>query len=105
MPAPLASAMPSLFLPGRGPAMWRSLFLAAGTYLLLLGAQLQLVDQVVLRVHERTQETVDMFGNRSTQAGAQRVLNPPDWVPWTLMSTGAITCIYSFTIPRLAAGK
>jgi hypothetical protein len=25
---------------------------------------------------------------------------PPDWAPWSLMSTGAIVCLYSFTLPR-----
>lgn len=85
--------------------MWRSFFLAIGTYLLLLGAQCLTVDKVVLKVRAPGRVSTDFLGNRVVESGSARTLVPPDWVPWTLISTGAVTCLYSFTIPRWATGK
>jgi hypothetical protein len=84
--------------------MWRSLFLAIGFYLILLGSQLLTVDQVVLKLREPSLERIDLFGTKSIQTGPARTLAPPPWVPWTLITSGAVTCLYSFTIPRRAAG-
>jgi hypothetical protein len=33
-----------------------------------------------------------------------RELTPPDWAPWSLMATGAVVIIYSFTVPKRVAG-
>jgi len=85
--------------------MWRAFFLAIGTYLVLLGAQCLTVDKVVLRLRQPARERIDFFGSRIVELGPQRTLVPADWVPWTLISSGAVTCLYSFTIPRLAAGN
>lgn len=80
--------------------MWRSFFLAIGVYLLLLGAQGLTVERVVLKIRGPARVTTDFFGNRVVESGSPRTLVPPDWVPWTLISTGAVTCLYSFTIAR-----
>ena len=29
---------------------------------------------------------------------------PAPWVPWSLLSTGAVVCLYSFTIPKRMGG-
>ena len=29
-----------------------------------------------------------------------REVIPPDWAPWSLMGTGAVVMLYSFTIPQ-----
>jgi hypothetical protein len=71
--------------------MWRSLFLALGVSSCLLGAEALFIDQAVLKKSEG-------------QAVAQKIVNPPEWAPWSLMAGGAITVIYSFTIPRRAQG-
>ena len=68
--------------------MWRSLFLALGVSSVLLGAEALFIDQAVLK-------------NREAQATpAERVVDPPEWAPWSLMAGGAVVVIYSFTIPR-----
>ena len=85
--------------------MWRSFFLAIGVYLLLLGGQGLTVEKVVLKIHAPAREKTDFLGNRVVEKGAPRTLVPPEWVPWTLISSGAVTCLYSFTIPRWASGK
>jgi hypothetical protein len=30
-------------------------------------------------------------------------ITPPAWAPWSLMSFGAVTLLYSFTIPKRAS--
>jgi len=85
--------------------MWRAFFLAIGVYLVLLGAQCLAVDKVLLKAREPASETADLWGNRTVQPGGAKTMQPPDWVPWSLISTGAVVCIYSFTLPRRATGK
>jgi hypothetical protein len=61
--------------------MWRSFFLAMGLFALLLGVQCMLID-------------------RATWSGEGGDVTPPDWAPWSLMSTGAVVMLYSFTLPK-----
>lgn len=68
--------------------MWRSLFLALGVSSVLLGAEALFIDQAVLKKPE---------GQTAT---AQKIVNPPEWAPWSLMAGGAVVVLYSFTIPR-----
>jgi hypothetical protein len=70
--------------------MWRSLFLALGVSSCLLGAEALFIDQAVLK--ERN-------GNSMTT----KVVDPPEWAPWSLMAGGAVVVIYSFTIPKRVA--
>ena len=68
--------------------MWRSLFLALGVSSVLLGAEALIVDQAILKKPE------------NQPAAVQRIVNPPEWAPWSLMAGGAVVVLYSFTIPR-----
>jgi hypothetical protein len=67
--------------------MWRALFLALGVSSCLLGAEALFVDQAVLK-------------RRFNQDATEKVINPPDWAPWSLLAGGAVVVLYSFTIPR-----
>lgn len=71
--------------------MFRSLFLALGVTSCLLGAEALFIDQAVLKKPE------------GQASAAQKIVNPPEWAPWSLMAGGAIVVIYSFTIPRRVA--
>lgn len=80
--------------------MWRSLFLAIGVYVALLGAQCLVVQRFVLTQQEVViQANIGILGEEKTKITRKKEVVPPPWAPWSLMSTGAITCIYSFTIP------
>jgi hypothetical protein len=68
--------------------MWRSLFLALGVSSLLVGAEALFIDQAVLKRPE------------NKASATQRVVDPPEWAPWSLMAGGAVVVLYSFTIPR-----
>ncbi len=80
--------------------MWKALFLASGVYLILLGAQCMGVQKFVLKIHERPKpKAVGILATEPAKKGPKKVVQPPDWAPYSLMSTGAIVCLYSFTIP------
>lgn len=80
--------------------MWRSMFLAVGVFVVLLGAQCLVIQKFVLTSQEVViQETSGLLGAEKTQVTRKKELTPAPWAPWSLMSTGVITCIYSFTIP------
>ena len=70
--------------------MWRSFFLGFGVYITLLGVEALAVDKAVLKP--------EMVG-QDKFIKSQEVV-PPDWAPWTLMGAGAVTVLYSFTIPQ-----
>lgn len=75
--------------------MWRAFFLACGVSVLLLGLECLVVDDFVL---------ANRAAAGSSEAGGTRALNPPDWAPWSLISGGAVTILYSFTIPQRVKG-
>jgi hypothetical protein len=77
--------------------MWRAFFLALGTYLVLLGAQCLGVERFVLKARESAAESQQLIPSAPP---SQKALDPPPWAPWSLMSTGAVVCLYSFSIPR-----
>jgi hypothetical protein len=87
--------------------MWRAFFLAIGISLVIIGAQCLVIDRVVLAsgtVTEVKQE-VGLFGAQNNASnGGSKELTPPEWAPWSLMATGAVVIIYSFTVPKRVAG-
>lgn len=68
--------------------MWRALFLAVGMFLLVLGLECLVIDQATISNPEKGVTTVA----------------PPEWVPWSLISAGAVTMLYSFTLPKKFQG-
>ncbi len=74
--------------------MWRSLFLALGAYTCLLGVEALAIERAVLKKP----------ADGSPPLIASSELVPPEWAPWSLMATGAVVVLYSFTIPRRAKG-
>lgn len=70
--------------------MFRSLTLALGAYSCLLGMEALFIKQATLKAREGSAE--------------QEVINPPRWAPWSLMAGGAVTILYTFSIPRRMNG-
>jgi hypothetical protein len=75
--------------------MWRSFFLAIGTYCLILGAECLAIDKAELKVSSAPAR--GPFGGRL--APSTREVEPAEWAPWSLMSGGAVVILYSFTLP------
>jgi hypothetical protein len=78
--------------------MWRAFFLAVGAFLIILGVECLGVQTVNLRIRQPAPRSVLPWDN-GAKLGPQKTITPPPWAPWSLLSTGAVVCLYSFTIP------
>jgi hypothetical protein len=81
--------------------MWRSMFIALGIFLCLLGAEFLACDHLVLRnslqepAAGNANSAVTMVSVSTPQPGPRRIYVPKDWMPWTLLASGAIVLMYS----------
>jgi len=80
--------------------MWRAFFLAIGISLCILGGECMLIDKAVLA----SPRSASAGGELKTALGG-REYTPPDWMPWSLLSVGAVVILYSFTVPQRVAGS
>ncbi len=79
--------------------MWRSLFLASGIVLCILGGECLILEKAVLAKKEAPpQEVASIFG--PAPASAKREIKPPEWAPWSFLSAGTVVILYSYSIPR-----
>lgn len=60
--------------------MWKTFFIAVGVCLVLLGVEGLAVDRFVM------------------SRGGE--VTPPDWAPWSLLSSGVVVILYTVTIPK-----
>jgi hypothetical protein len=79
--------------------VWRSFFLAVGIMLLIVGIECLLIDSATL--FAASESSAADFMDPTRPAGqSTRVISPSEWVPWTLLSSGAIVIIYAVTLPK-----
>jgi len=86
--------------------MWRSFFLAFGISLCIWGAECLVIEKAILagEAPPPNPQNIGAYLSQPTAPGA-REFTPPEWAPWSLMSSGAVVILYSFTLPRrVAAG-
>lgn len=86
--------------------MFRSIALAVGITMLIVGFELFFVERVVWAGNEQSTlaaQTQGFSDQRESYSTKPNDFIPPDWMPWSLMSSGAVVIIYSFTIPRRMA--
>jgi hypothetical protein len=76
--------------------MWRAMFLALGTYAVICGAECLMIEKAVLKSRHESASG----GFRAPMMGRSKEFIPPEWAPWSLLSGGAVTVLYSFTLPR-----
>jgi len=79
--------------------MWRAFFLSIGIFLVILGVECLAVEQVKMKFREPPAPAA-----AEGEKGANKKLAPPPWAPWSLMSSGVVVCLYSFTVPRRMKG-
>jgi len=60
--------------------MWKSVFLAAGFFSCLVGAELLVIDSASVKP--------------INGSGQVREITAPDWAPWALISAGAVTLLH-----------
>ena len=79
--------------------MWRAFFLAGGIFLIILGVECMGVETINLKMRDPP-EPATLPWQEKPKVGPRKRITPPPWAPWSLLSTGAVVCLYSFTIPR-----
>jgi hypothetical protein len=84
--------------------MWRALFLAVGFFAMILGVECLGVERITLKIHDDPPEPTSFLETKAAEGPAKQVV-PPPWAPWSLLSSGAVMCLYSFTLPRRVSGS
>jgi hypothetical protein len=83
--------------------MWRSLFLAMGIVLCVVGVECLVMERAVLKTDKApVARSAALFMSTPAPAGKQIV--PPEWAPWTFMSFGVVVILYSYSIPHHNGG-
>ena len=89
----------------------RNQFFFIGLVVLLVGLQVRYVSAYVLNpeatrfLAERTGQsssaaTSFFSATAGTSAAPRKVLQPPEWLAWCLISVGAVLCLHSLAMPR-----
>lgn len=82
--------------------MWRALFLALGIYTAMLGLQGLAVEKAILA--DVNNPFTARRAEKRTVSLANREVTPEQWVPWSLLSGGAVLLLYAITLPRRNSG-
>ncbi len=83
--------------------MWRAFFLAIGLFLIIFGLECLAVERIHLRIHDDPPPSSGLFDSEA-KTGPAKQFAPAPWMPWSILSSGAVVCLYSFTIPRRMGG-
>lgn len=82
--------------------MWRAFFMAVGLSLCVFGVECMVVDRFVLADTVTrttpfmiTEDIPTLDGDQLTTQ--RRILVPPEWAPWGLLSGGIMTVLYAAT--------
>lgn len=80
--------------------MWRAFFLAMGISTCIFGAECLVVDSFQLEDSRRPVEKTAANGIASTVSRERpiRTMKPPEWAPWSLLSSGALVILYSMAM-------
>jgi hypothetical protein len=79
--------------------MWRAFFMAIGVFAGFVGGECLIVDRFIM-AGEVKQPPAQIF----PMPPKKREISPPDWAPWTFLSVGAISILYSLTLPKMGGG-
>ena len=79
--------------------MWRSLFLAVGIMLLIVGGECLIIDSATVFAAAES-SAAEFVDPAATPATVTKRVSPSEWLPWTLLSSGAIVVLYAFTLPQ-----
>ncbi len=86
--------------------MLRSSFFSAGLFVALWGVSFLMIDKLVLKSSDDASSKQGNFRGLFTSSGPDRkkVIDPDDWVAFTLMSVGTVTMLYSVALPKKKEG-
>lgn len=88
----------------------RNQYFFMGLVVLLLGLQVRMVSSYTL-THEATKFLAERTSNSATEsafmalssdlgAGHQKVIHPPEWLGWCLISVGSVLILHSLAMKR-----
>lgn len=80
--------------------MIRALFFGLGAFVGLWGLSFVAVDGVVLSASEASQPSRVLQAISQTAPDGRRMIDPPDWLGFTLVGMGGLTMLYSVALPR-----
>ena len=85
--------------------MFRLLFFILGGFVVCCGGVLFFVDHVTLNPRSE-QLLLGSFG-MTTSASVERphIIDPPEWMPFSLIGLGGVTFLYSVALPRRKAER
>ena len=83
--------------------MFRAFFFAVGIMLLIVGIECMFIDSATLGQAKVEQVKVGGGWMQESQtvevAKGGRKVDPPEWMPWSLIFSGAVVLLYSFSLP------
>ncbi len=79
--------------------MWRAIFMALGISFCILGAECLVVDRAILARNADPSEVQALVPDM-TVVSAKRVVTPPEWAPFALLSFGTVVILYSRTFSQ-----
>jgi hypothetical protein len=85
--------------------MWRAFFIGLGVVLIIVGAEFLAIDSAILSggaPQEVARPRNFFFGGQVTPVETQRTFRPSEWMPWSLLASGAVIMLYAKTIRRAA---
>ncbi|GAB4143141.1 MAG: hypothetical protein Tsb009_14020 [Planctomycetaceae bacterium] len=85
--------------------MMRSTFFSVGLFIALWGVAFLFVDKVQLTTKEEQKQPETGFRGflarvSKTNVQKQKVIDPPEWAAFTMMSVGAVTMLYAVALPK-----
>ena len=81
--------------------MVRAVFFAIGLFIALWGGSFLVIDKLVLNSdaeHPWQGGFRGLFGAASP--ARKKVIDPPDWAAFSLMSVGTVTMLYAVALPK-----
>jgi hypothetical protein len=81
-------------------SMWRAFFYAVGIVLVVLGIECMVIDSAQIKNSEASKRPKLAVWNSDPIAEPTKTVRPADWHPWSLLATGSIVLLYSWTIRR-----
>jgi hypothetical protein len=81
--------------------MWRAFFMAMGIAGCIFGAECLVTDRFIMAGEGRPAGSNAFF----PAPARKREFVPPEWAPWSLLSVGAISILYSLALPKPGQGE
>jgi hypothetical protein len=82
------------------PQMVRAVFFSLGLFIALWGGAFLVIDKLVLSTDDSPAQSGfrGLFGG--VAAARKKVVDPPDWAAFSLMSVGTVTMLYAVALPK-----